>query len=301
MSSASAREILVYGAYATVFALVGFLSLLAAIRWRSTRRIWLLLATAMWLHATMLLGGSAAVRLALGGPRILWDWVTAVGGYAIAIPWARLVEDVAGVGWQSSIRRVRQGFSVYAVTATVIDLFNGRPASLPVFVQPVVIALGASIFLANLVCGGVRIGADLRLFRAGYAVFMVAVIHDDLVAIGFVPWRWQTGQFGVLTFVGCLVYALAMRMVREQSHLRSIEHELATARRIQQALMPIAPPALDAATIAFRHVPAASVAGDLFQFLGAERDRVGMLVADVSGHGVPAALIASMVKVAAAA
>jgi sigma-B regulation protein RsbU (phosphoserine phosphatase) len=41
-----------------------------------------------------------------------------------------------------------------------------------------------------------------------------------------------------------------------------------------------------------------SVAGDFYEFLEDEKGAVGLLVADVSGHGVPAALIASMVKVA---
>jgi sigma-B regulation protein RsbU (phosphoserine phosphatase) len=41
-----------------------------------------------------------------------------------------------------------------------------------------------------------------------------------------------------------------------------------------------------------------SVAGDFYEFLQADDGGLGLLVADVSGHGVPAALIASMVKVA---
>jgi len=42
-----------------------------------------------------------------------------------------------------------------------------------------------------------------------------------------------------------------------------------------------------------------SVAGDLYDFLFADEQHAGLLIADVSGHGVPAALIASMVKMAA--
>jgi sigma-B regulation protein RsbU (phosphoserine phosphatase) len=41
-----------------------------------------------------------------------------------------------------------------------------------------------------------------------------------------------------------------------------------------------------------------SVAGDFYEFIYTESGTVGLLIADVSGHGVPAALIASMVKVA---
>jgi phosphoserine phosphatase RsbU/P len=42
-----------------------------------------------------------------------------------------------------------------------------------------------------------------------------------------------------------------------------------------------------------------SVAGDFYDFILADDTQAGLLIADVSGHGVPAALIASMVKVAA--
>ena len=41
-----------------------------------------------------------------------------------------------------------------------------------------------------------------------------------------------------------------------------------------------------------------AVAGDFYEFIAIDQTRVGVLVADVSGHGVPAALIASMIKVA---
>ena len=42
-----------------------------------------------------------------------------------------------------------------------------------------------------------------------------------------------------------------------------------------------------------------SVAGDFYDFLLGDDRQAGLLIADVSGHGVPAALIASMVKMAA--
>jgi serine phosphatase RsbU (regulator of sigma subunit) len=42
-----------------------------------------------------------------------------------------------------------------------------------------------------------------------------------------------------------------------------------------------------------------SVAGDFYDFIVADEQHAGMLIADVSGHGVPAALIAFMEKVAA--
>jgi sigma-B regulation protein RsbU (phosphoserine phosphatase) len=52
--------------------------------------------------------------------------------------------------------------------------------------------------------------------------------------------------------------------------------------------------------VAARYVPMTSVAGDFYDYIVADDHQAGLLIADVSGHGVPAALIASMVKLAAA-
>jgi serine phosphatase RsbU (regulator of sigma subunit) len=50
--------------------------------------------------------------------------------------------------------------------------------------------------------------------------------------------------------------------------------------------------------IAVLYRPVSSVAGDMYQFLQPNGCGVGVLIADVTGHGVPAALIASMIKIA---
>jgi len=52
--------------------------------------------------------------------------------------------------------------------------------------------------------------------------------------------------------------------------------------------------------VAARYMPMTSVAGDFYDYIIADDHQVGLLIADVSGHGVPAALIVSMVKLAAA-
>jgi phosphoserine phosphatase RsbU/P len=80
--------------------------------------------------------------------------------------------------------------------------------------------------------------------------------------------------------------------------LRELKHELETARQIQASVLPRQTPVIEGVAIAARLVPMTEVAGDFYDFLELGTGRLGILVADVSGHGVPAALIASMVKVA---
>ena len=60
-------------------------------------------------------------------------------------------------------------------------------------------------------------------------------------------------------------------------------------------------PQLPGLRVAAQYVPMSQVAGDFYDFLVVDDQRLGLLIADVSGHGVPAALVASMVKVAIAA
>jgi serine phosphatase RsbU (regulator of sigma subunit) len=96
---------------------------------------------------------------------------------------------------------------------------------------------------------------------------------------------------------------LVLRETREKlaEQLLAIQKELETARLIQQSILPETVPQIDGLDIAARYVPMTSVAGDFYDFIPVDNKHVGILVADVSGHGMPAALIASMLKIALAA
>lgn len=85
--------------------------------------------------------------------------------------------------------------------------------------------------------------------------------------------------------------------VREKDMLENLQRELSVAQKVQQALLPVRYPSLPGIRIAARYHPMAEVGGDFYDFMEHE-DGVGVLIADVSGHGIPAALIASMVKMA---
>jgi serine phosphatase RsbU (regulator of sigma subunit) len=96
---------------------------------------------------------------------------------------------------------------------------------------------------------------------------------------------------------------LMLREAREQlaRQLMDINNELEMAREIQLSILPREIPKIRDLEIAARYFPMSSVAGDFYDFIVIDERRVGILVADVSGHGLPAALIASMLKVALAA
>lgn len=96
---------------------------------------------------------------------------------------------------------------------------------------------------------------------------------------------------------------LVLRGIRQQlgQQLLAIQKELETARQIQQSILPESVPQMVGLDIAARYLPMTAVAGDFYDFIVVDSKHVGIMVADVSGHGMPAALIASMLKIALAA
>jgi serine phosphatase RsbU (regulator of sigma subunit) len=91
------------------------------------------------------------------------------------------------------------------------------------------------------------------------------------------------------------------RFFQNEQQLIAVAQEMEAARRIQASILPQGPPTVAGIQIAVRYQPMTAVAGDFYDFVLVDSKRLGILVSDTFGHGVPAALIASMVKVALAA
>ncbi|MRR35239.1 stage II sporulation protein E, partial [bacterium] len=70
-----------------------------------------------------------------------------------------------------------------------------------------------------------------------------------------------------------------------------VERDLEIARQIQSSFLPLAPPQLLGAAVACRCVPAAHVGGDYYDFFTRSGNTLDIVIADVSGHNVGAALI----------
>jgi serine phosphatase RsbU (regulator of sigma subunit)/ketosteroid isomerase-like protein len=80
------------------------------------------------------------------------------------------------------------------------------------------------------------------------------------------------------------------RQARERER---VEQDLRVAQRIQQASLPEEVPELEGWQIKPYYKPARAVGGDFYDFLELEDSRLGLVVGDATGHGVPAALVMS--------
>lgn len=77
-----------------------------------------------------------------------------------------------------------------------------------------------------------------------------------------------------------------------------LERELEIANRIQRSLLPETFPTNHGLSFAVRYAPAGQVGGDLYDFVIISPDMLGIMIADVAGHGIPAAFVAGMTKLA---
>ena len=83
-----------------------------------------------------------------------------------------------------------------------------------------------------------------------------------------------------------------MAKQQEEAQQRErIEQELRVARMIQHTLLPKSLPELEGHQIAAYYRPAREVGGDFYDFLRQPDGRLGLIVGDVSGKGVPAAIV----------
>ena len=136
----------------------------------------------------------------------------------------------------------------------------------------------------------------------------VVVRRGLLIFAGFAFWENFRSLLGIslpniepigfMAFLAALGYVAARQTLQRDQQLSEIQKELEVARRIQLSILPASFPNSANFRVAARYVPMTSVAGDFYDFIVADDTQAGLLIADVSGHGVPAALIASMVKVA---
>ncbi len=82
-----------------------------------------------------------------------------------------------------------------------------------------------------------------------------------------------------------------------QSELNIIKHELDLAIDIQKAILPEEPPKMKNINFGVRYESTKKIGGDFYNYHAVDDNRIGIFIADVSGHGVPAAIVSAMLEV----
>jgi len=279
-----------------VFVALGFITLLLTFQRSTIRDTAILLFGAMscvW-GVRFLLYTELVPQLLTGAPHSLqrlargFTYFGASGAFGFALAYV-------GPGWRSSLRGAAYVSLAFSCVASLALLVNpDRDLLLPVF--NVMILIGALTVIANILHPDVRQQPRQRGLITGFCVSGVFFVLENLRALGLVPVPFDVEWVGVLILYFTLGRLIAFRLFTNERRLASIRQELVTARQIQASLLPRYAPSIAGISMAARFVPMTEVAGDIYDFVKLDDCCLAILIADVSGHGVPAALIASMVK-----
>ena len=82
----------------------------------------------------------------------------------------------------------------------------------------------------------------------------------------------------------------------EAAEKRRMDEDLAVAHEIQKILLPASAPELPGYQISGLNIPARKVSGDYYDYIPVDPDHCGIVIADVSGKGIPASLIMAMCR-----
>jgi len=139
---------------------------------------------------------------------------------------------------------------------------------------------------------------NYSVLAAVLLIFALEVLYTNLgTVLNYRPLP-LVDSLGLAVLLVALGYVALEILFTNERRLLSIETELETARQIQSSILPRRVPELENLRVAASYHPMTAVAGDFYQFVCSDAHHLGILVADVSGHGIPAALISSMIKVA---
>lgn len=226
-----------------------------------------------------------------------------IGGYTPPVWSLRalavgLLVDAAGQAMQVQGRAWTRLFWPIYLFAGIATWFPGMEFAndLPALCSEV--ALGVLI-----VQGFQRDNSRDRLVAAAFTVHFIvrltissAFQHvtglRNFVTIG--GWQWQYTTMGI-TFLGTVTLAILVRdLVRDRAEKQRLARELAASRAVQQVLIPERTPAIPGFEIRSVYEPYGEVGGDFFQILPLPGGGALIGIGDVSGKGMPAAMMVSM-------
>ncbi|MBK1856497.1 SpoIIE family protein phosphatase [Verrucomicrobiaceae bacterium 5K15] len=92
-------------------------------------------------------------------------------------------------------------------------------------------------------------------------------------------------------------FALGNAMIhRELVEKRKLDDEIRTAREVQNVLLPSEEPIIPGYRVSGSNTPARMISGDYFDYIELDENQTGVVIADVTGKGVPAGLLMAMCR-----
>lgn len=120
--------------------------------------------------------------------------------------------------------------------------------------------------------------------------YLITARKNDLIF-------FEEDKTAINTFADYASIAIENSLLLEQSiEKQRLEKELDVARDIQKRILPVKNPVVNNLSISTFFTPAFEVGGDYYDFFEIDRNKLGFVIADVSGKGISAAFIMAEIK-----
>jgi phosphoserine phosphatase RsbU/P len=243
-------------------------------------------------------------------------------GLAASIPALLLFQEFYGQGWRLSSKWLLWIYAVLLLGVFFLMVTHERARTIPSPGIALVILVPLALLIDRLagyrappIKGRLVIFSGLLIFFLTFSYDHLSALrrireekkasasgltfsYDHLSALRLTGRHVSTEPFGFLVLMACLGYVVSKRVATNEAEWISLTGEMRAARKIQDAILPSSMPTISPWAVAARYAPMSGVAGDFYGFPRVLPNSLGIILADVMGHGVPAALVASMVKVA---
>ena len=239
--------------------------------------------------AYLLLVGAQLLMVYLGAGSFQWVLISLTAPFLVMI-----------AGEAMRVRNRRWSLLIWPLCLLVF-LLGWFPTLKAVRLLPVDIS---EVFLCILTLQGFRQGQRRDRQIALAFAFLVCTrwtLSPIFRAITHAPrfvdlggWRWNLSPASLILLATVTLVIYVRDLVADRREKRRLAAELEAARSVQQVLIPEEVPSVSGFAIKSVYRPAGEVGGDFFQILPLEDGGVLVVIGDVSGKGMPAAMTVSL-------
>jgi len=242
---------------------------------------------------------SMSIYLALCGAQMIWLYEGGTkSNWALIAVTAPVLVTIAGQAMRIPNRRWSQIIWPFSFFVLIAGWFRGFH-----FLQPLPVDVSDVIVLV-LVVQWVRVGQRRdRNIAAAFAFFLCvrATLSSNFRALTHTPvfldvggWLWALTPAAIILLGVATLVIYVRDLIQDRREKLRMSAELEAARSVQQVLIPDEIPAIPGFKIQSIYKPAGEVGGDFFQILPVADGGVLMVIGDVSGKGMPAAMTVSL-------
>lgn len=250
-------------------------------------------------------------QLSFKGLTFYYLWPGHPGWANTALPFFATLATLAGAIFSQKYLRMKQYLPKLNRIINMLDIMLAAAVvltlvadySLSIRIVSFAGALAIFFIPIGVACRS-RGSRSARYYLIAWSFFLAGVFMETMRSFALMPSNFFTEY---ATMIGSAFQAVLLtlgladrfnRVNRENDRLREVHKELGIARKILHSILPEKAPEIPGMRIICSYRSTEEVGGDFYDFHHTGEAKFGVLIADVSGHGLPAALISSMLKIA---